>query len=30
MKFSCIIKLQRKKKHVVYVDGGRVIAILRI
>jgi hypothetical protein len=26
MKFSCIIELQRRNEHVVYVDDGRVIA----
>jgi len=29
MKFSCI-KLQRRKKNVVYVNGGRVIVVLSI
>ncbi len=30
MKFSCIIKLQKMKKHVVYVNGGRAIATVSI
>jgi hypothetical protein len=29
MKFSCI-ELQRKKEHVVYVDGGCVMATVNI
>jgi hypothetical protein len=29
MKFSCI-KLQRKKKNLVYVNGGRVMAPVSI
>jgi hypothetical protein len=29
MKFSCI-KLKRRKKNVVYVNGGRVIATVSI
>jgi hypothetical protein len=30
MKFSCIIELQRRKEHVVYVDSGHAIAIMSI
>ncbi len=30
MKFSCIIKLKRRKENVVYVNGGRVIATVSI
>ncbi len=30
MKFSCIIKLKRRKENVVYVNGGRVIAAVII
>jgi hypothetical protein len=30
MKFSCIIKLQGRKEHVVYVDGGHVIDVVNI
>jgi hypothetical protein len=29
MKFSCMrIELQRRNEHVMYVDGGRVIATM--
>ncbi len=30
MKFSCIIKLKRRKKNVVYVNGGCVITVVSI
>ncbi len=30
MKFSCIIKLQRRKENIVYINGGRVIATVNI
>ncbi len=30
MKFLCIIELQRRNEHVMYVDGGYVIAIVNI
>jgi len=30
MKFSCIIKLQRKKENIVYVNGGRVMVVMSI
>jgi hypothetical protein len=30
MKFSCIIKLKKRKENVVYVNGGRVMAIVSI
>jgi hypothetical protein len=29
MKFSCI-ELQRRKEHVVYVDGGHAITAMNI
>ncbi len=29
MKFSCI-KLQKRKENVMYVNGGRVIAVVNI
>jgi hypothetical protein len=30
MKFSCIIKLQRKKEHIVYTNGDCVMAAVNI
>ncbi len=30
MKFSYIIKLQRRKENIVYVNGGRIIAAVNI
>jgi hypothetical protein len=30
MKISCIIELQRRNEHVMYVDGGRVVAAMSI
>jgi hypothetical protein len=30
MKLLCIPKLPKRKEHVVYVDGGRVMATMNI
>jgi len=30
LKFSCIFELQRRNEHVVYVDGGRAMAVVSI
>jgi hypothetical protein len=30
MKFSCIIKLKRRKKNIVYVNDGHVIVAMSI
>jgi len=30
MKFSCMIKLQRRKKNVMYINGGHVISVVNI